>query len=433
MTTRPDSDSGIRAWLGRAFLTQALLISAAAVIGVFLASAVLEGVLIRAALQDEMEHFWRQRDADPQFQLPNTRNLRGHFESGAPASLRSWSDGYHDWESGGQHYVVFISERHGQRLFLVFDQSNVARLAAYYGLAPLAAVLLVLYLSSWLGFQRLRRAVSPVITLARQVRALEAGTSHAQDVQALSLPANADEEVRELTDALLRYSQRLAGFLDREREFTRDASHELRSPLTVIRMAAELLLDDPKLQESSRRSALRIQRAALDMEELTTSLLLLARESETGLPVEAVCLNELLAEELERARALAGDKPVAARLEATRRLFVDAPEKVLSVMLGNLLRNAFLYTGAGEVVVEIGAGAVRIRDTGCGIPSEKIDEMFRPFVRGDGDRRNGHGVGLTLVRRISDRFGWPVHFRSEVSVGTTVEVQFPASRHQPLG
>ncbi len=432
MKIRPDSDSGIRAWLGRAFLLQAVLISAAAVIGVFLASAVLEGVLIRAALQDEMAHFWQKRDADPAFQLPNTRNLRGHFEAGAPEELRNLSTGYHDWESGGQAYVVFVSERAGKRLYLVFDRSNVARLAAYYGLAPLAGVLLVLYLSSWLGFQGLRRAVSPVITLARQVRALEAGTSHVEDVKALSLPADADAEVRELTDALLRYSQRLAGFLDREREFTRDASHELRSPLTVIRMAVGLLLDDPQLTESSRRTALRIQRAALDMEELTSSLLLLARESETGLPVEAVCLNDLLGEELEHARGLAGDKPVTARLEASHRLFVDAPEKVLSVLMSNLLRNAFLYTEAGEVVIGIGAGAVTIRDTGCGIPAGKIDEMFRPFVRGDGDRRSGHGVGLTLVRRISDRFGWPVLFSSQVGVGTEVQVQFPSARHQPL-
>ena len=79
MTTRPDSDSRIRAWLGRAFMLQIALISTAAVVGVFLASALLEGVLIRAALDDEVKHFWVQRDQDPHFQLPNTRNLRGYF------------------------------------------------------------------------------------------------------------------------------------------------------------------------------------------------------------------------------------------------------------------------------------------------------------------------------------------------------------------
>lgn len=432
MKTRPESDSRIRAWLGRAFMLQIAVISVAAVVGVFVASALLEGVLIRAALNDEVSHFWQQRDADPGFQLPNTRNLRGYYEDDAPAELRGMATGYHEWLNGGLEFVVYITERDQRRLYLVFDRSNVSRLAAYYGLVPLAAALLLLYLSAWLGFRRLRRAVSPVIALARRVRELESGPPNPQQVDTLEVPEDADEEVRELTDALLRYSKRLALFLERERQFTRDASHELRSPLTVIRMAASILLEDPDLSESKRRTAQRIQRAAHDMEELTSAFLLLARESETGLPIEAVCLNDLLADEVERARALAPDKPVASALRSSHRVFLEAPEKVLSVLLGNLLRNAFSYTDAGEVTVEIGAGTVRIRDTGIGMASEKIEDMFRPFVRGEGNRRGGHGVGLTIVRRLSDRFGWPIRIASQPGVGTTIDITFPGSRSEAL-
>jgi signal transduction histidine kinase len=340
--------------------------------------------------------------------------------------------GYHEWERDGANFVVSITERDDQRLYLVFDRSNVWRLAAYYGLVPLAAVLLVLYLSTWLGFRGLRRAVSPVIALARKVRELDAGPPNTEQVQELHVPEDTDEEVRELTDALLRYSQRLARFLERERQFTRDASHELRSPLTVIRMAASILLADSALSESSRRTAQRIQRAAHDMEELTNAFLLLARESETGLPMEAVCLNDLIADELDRAKALAVDKPVSAHVRSTHRVLVEAPERVLSVLLGNLLRNAFSYTDAGEVVVEIGQGRITIRDTGVGMPSERIEEMFRPFVRGEGNRRGGHGVGLTIVRRLTDRFGWPIRILSEPGAGTTVEIAFPTSRSEPV-
>jgi signal transduction histidine kinase len=431
MTTRPDSDSRVRAWLGRAFMLQVALISIAAVVGVFVASALLEGVLIRAALADEVNHFWAQRDRNADFQLPNTRNLRGYFQDTAPAQVRAMSPGYHDWRDQGLEFVVNVSERDGQRLYLVFDRTNVSRLAAYYGLVPLAAVLLVLYVSTWLGFRRLRRAVSPMISLARKVRELEASPANIELVKSLQVPGDADEEVRELTEALLRYSQRLAHFLERERQFTRDASHELRSPLTVIRMAAGILLEEPNITESRRRTAQRIQRATHDMEELTNAFLLLARETETGLPVEAICLNDLIAEEVERARTLAADRPVTAAVRATHRLFIEAPEKVLSILLGNLLRNAFTYTEAGEVAVEINAGAVRIRDTGIGMPAERIEEMFRPFVRAEGNRRGGHGVGLTIVRRLSDRFGWPIHVDSQPGVGTTVEIRFPQARAEP--
>jgi signal transduction histidine kinase len=425
---RPDSDSRVRAWLGRAFMLQVALISIAAVVGVFVASALLEGVLIRAALNDEVTHFWRQRDADPAFQLPNTRNLRGYFDDAAPAELRVMSPGYHEWTHHDLDFVVNVTERDGRRLYLVFDRTNVSRLAAYYGLVPLAAVLLVLYVSTWLGFRRLRRAVSPMIALARKVRELDEDPANIERVQSLQVPEDADEEVRELTDALLRYSKRLAHFLERERQFTRDASHELRSPLTVIRIAASILLEDPDLGESKRRTAQRIQRACHDMEELTSAFLLLARESETGLRMEAICVNDLIAEEVERAKLLAADKPVTAEVRSTHRVYVEAPEKVLSILLGNLLRNAFSYTDAGQVTVEIGAGKVSIRDTGVGIAAEKIEEMFRPFVRGEGNRRGGHGVGLTIVRRLSDRFGWPVNIASDPGVGTTVEISFPGSR-----
>jgi signal transduction histidine kinase len=82
--------------------------------------------------------------------------------------------------------------------------------------------------------------------------------------------------------------------------------------------------------------------------------------------------------------------------------------------------------------VEISAGLVRIRDTGVGIAADKIEEMFRPFVRGEGNRRGGHGVGLTIVRRLSDRFGWPIAIRSQPGVGTTVEISFPGARSEPI-
>jgi len=429
--TPTDSDSRVRAWFGRAFMLQVVLISIAAVVGVFIASALLEGVLIRAALDDEVAHFWKQRDADPDFQLPNTRNLRGYFDDTAPAELRAMAPGYQDWKKDGLDFVVDVTERDGRRLYLVFDRTNVSRLAAYYGLVPLAAALLVLYVSTWLGFRRLRRAVSPMMALAQTVRELEQDPANIERLQSLQVPKDADEEVRELTEALLRYSKRLAHFLERERQFTRDASHELRSPLTVIRMAASILLEDPDLTDSRRRTAQRIQRACHDMEELTNAFLLLARESETGLPMEELCVNDLVTEEMERAKLLATDKPVVARVRSTHRLFIKAPEKVLSILVGNLLRNAFSYTDAGEVAVDIGDGTVTIRDTGTGIAAEKIEEMFRPFVRGDANRRGGHGVGLTIVRRLSDRFGWPVNIVSEPGVGTTVKIAFPGCRVAP--
>jgi signal transduction histidine kinase len=424
--------SSLRARLGRTFLLQAAFISVAAIIGVFLASVVLEGVLIRQALREEATYFWAERSRDPAFPLPGTLNLTGYLDD-PPADLAGLAPGYHERTAGGAETVVLVGDHGAERLYLVFDRSGVGRLATLYGLLPLAMVLLVLYLSTWLAFRASRRAFSPVIALARRVRELDPNAPQPARLDPDTLPGAADDEVRELAEALSRYSQRLAEFVDRERNFTRDTSHELRSPLTVIQMAAGMLASDATLSESGQRSVRRIRRAAGDMQELTSAFLLLARESETGLPVEPVSVNEVVEEELERARVLAEGKPVRSAVRASCRLVVEAPEKVLSVLLGNLLRNAFSYTDAGEVVVDIDPGIVVIRDSGIGIAPEKVGEMYRPFVREDSTRRGGHGVGLTIVRRLSDRFGWPVTIESQAGIGTRVEVRFPEAWVEPTG
>ncbi len=425
------SGGGLRARLGRTLLLQAAFIGAAAVIGVFLSSVLLEGLLVRQALRDEAEFFWASRESDPGHPLPATLNLTGYIGD-VPDALASFGPGYHDWADGQVDYVVYVDDRDGQRLYLSFDRSGVARLATFFGLLPLAMVLLVLYVSTWLGFRASRRAFSPVIALARRVRELDPQTPDPAAFGPAELPADADEEVRELAAALARYSQRLNDFIERERHFTRDASHELRSPLTVIQMAAGMLLADPSLGEAGQRSAQRIRRAARDMEELIGAFLLLARESEAGLPVESICVNDLVTDEIERARLLAEGRPVTSSITAECRLHLDAPEKVLSVLVGNVLRNAFSYTDAGEVTVEIRRDGVLIRDTGVGMAPDKVREMYEPFVRGDAGRRGGHGVGLTIVRRLSDRFGWPVEISSQLGVGTRVEIRFPGARAEPL-
>jgi signal transduction histidine kinase len=422
--------SGVGARLGRAFLLQGAFIGVAAIVSVFLANVMLEGVLIRQALRDEASFYWSHRDANPAHPLPATLNLTGYIGN-APREIAAFPPGFHDWKDGERRNVVYVTERAGERLVLVFDRSGVGRLVVLFGLLPLALVLLVLYLSTWLAFRASRRAFSPVIALARQVRELDPSAPEPGRFDRSGLPTT-DDEVQELADALVRYSERLAEFIAREREFTRDASHELRSPLTVIHISAELLLADERLSDAGRRAAERIRRAANDMDELTSAFLLLARESEAGLPTSALCVNDVVAEELERARLLAEGKPIESRLVASHRLHIDAPERVLAVLVGNLLRNAFSYTERGEVEVTIGAQGVVIRDTGVGIAPERLGEIYRPFARSQSARSGGFGVGLSIVRRLSERFGWPVRIESRPGAGTRVEISFPNARSEPM-
>lgn len=428
---------GLRQRLGRAFLLQAVLISVAAVIGVYAAGFTIEEVLVKRALEEEAGYFWERHLHDRRFPLPDTRNLTGFLAaagdtSGLPDPLGPLKPGFHHLPTQTDFSVVYVTERRGERLYLVFDGESVGELALYFGLVPLAGVLIVLYLIAWMTYRLSGRAISPIVWLAKEVEGFDPTSGKRPAFSPADLPGKPDREVLALSEALSSLSRRIEDFIERERNFTRDASHELRSPLTVIKIAADMLLSEQELDRQARNSVLRIKRSATDMEELTEAFLLLARESERGLSLEPVCVNDVVDYELERARELIGDKPVTVERSAECRLVVQSSEKALSVLVGNLMRNAFSYTDAGTVHLQVKRGSLIIEDSGIGISDEKIEQVFEPFVRGDSRKRGGHGVGLTIVKRLSERFGWLVHIDSTVGVGTRVIVEFPDATCESL-
>ena len=440
----PIERSGLGRRLGRAFIVQALLIGAAAGVGVGAAALAIEELLIRRALVQEAEHFWSRRETDPAFPVPDTHNLAGYLSpsaapadaSGAaapPPALAGFPPGFHELDSDADLSVLYVTEGHAGRLYLVFDGEQVRELAVYFGLAPLALVLVIIYTAAWIGYRASRRAVSPVIRLASQVKRLDPASPDAGAFAADRLPAHADEEIVTLTDALRSLCDRLDAFTEREHGFTRDASHELRSPLTVIRLATDMLLSEQALSRPARNSVMRIKRAAADMEELTEVFLLLARESDRGLSLDPVCVNDVVREEVERVRHLVERKPVEILVEETGRLVIRAPGRVLAVLAGNLLRNACLYTGRGVIRVRIGTDLLSIEDSGTGMAPDAVDRAFEPFARGETGTATGYGVGLSLVRRLSERFGWPVNLESTEGVGTRVVMHFPLGSEEPDG
>lgn len=433
----PDArNGGLRGRLWVAFVLQTVAIALATVVGVYAAMLVLRDVLIQRALVEEAQHFWGRLDRDPRAALPDTYNLQGYLLRGPadasviPDYLRELGPGYHDIHVGAHDELVLVSEREQRRLWLVFDQHQVERLALWFGLAPLVLVLGTVYLVSWITYRASRRAVSPVIRLAEVVRGHDPKEHDWRAISDLVRGGDAHDEVVILADAIRSFAEHNAEFVARERNFTRDASHELRTPLTVIKVAADVLEEEP-LADFAARSVARIKRAARDMEALIQAFLILAREGDTGLPNERFVVNDIVADEVERAQDLVATKDVAVRVVEDARLALTAPPRVFSVLISNLLRNACQYTERGEVVVTVGDGFVRVDDSGRGMAPEDVAHAFEPYYRGKGAGKGGHGVGLTIVRRLTDRFGWPLRLESTLGVGTKATIELPLA--QTLG
>jgi signal transduction histidine kinase len=423
---------GLRRKIWIAFILQAAAISFAAVLGVYGASAVLKHVLIQRALTEEANHFWQRRLVDPAATVPDTYNMNGYVlrpgeKAALPERLRKLGPGFHSLPRAQGGSLVMVEDRGGYRLLLLFKQEQVDALAFWFGMAPLALVLAVVYIIAWSTYRASKRAVSPVIWLAGQVQHWDPDHPDVDAIKPENLPGDVEGETLQLASSLHDFGSRIGRFVERERNFTRDASHELRTPLTVIRVASDMMSGDQSLSPMSRRALARIQNAGRDMEALIESFLILAREGDTGLPDEDFPVSEIVAEEIEKVRPLLSGRPVELLLQQDADFDLHAPPRVLSVLLGNLLRNACHYTDHGSVKVVVRRGSIAVVDTGVGMSADELTKVFEPFFRAGDRRKDGQGIGLSIVRRLSERYGWPVSLDSEPGRGTTATIRFPSA------
>ncbi|MEJ8569305.1 sensor histidine kinase [Elongatibacter sediminis] len=418
----------LRRNLIRVFLLQALGISLAVILGVFGAAKVVERVLVNEALEGEAAHYWTLYAADPAYPRPNTRNLRGYLRhpdhgDAIPDWLSGLEPGFQRVPSGTGESLVHVSEHGPARLYLVFDEIAVSQLAFYFGVAPLSLVLLLVYTLTFIGYRLSRRAISPLVRLAEQVKAIDARAQSLKQPD-FAVEAAADSEVQVLAAALHEFVERINELVSRERNFTRNASHELRTPLAVMRANLDAIQrragDNPKLEAPLAR----MRRTVGDMEKLLETLLILAREDEARLPREPMIVNDLLHERIGQVQRGLGKDSVEVKLEADCLLQVHAPQRVLAIVFDNILRNAISYTPAGTVTVRVEPGRIVFVDCGPGMAPELLRHIFEPFQRGESSEP-GFGLGLAIVKRLCDRFGWQVDIDSEPGRGTTVTVVLP--------
>lgn len=348
------------------------------------------------------------------------------FRPGSPQIPLAWRDlpaGVHDWHdpdgvgrdadfklavARSGDIVAFIKYGYGRQAL------GARQLMVLLGVSVVAFTLLAWVIGLWSS----RRVMRPVADLAARVEAFRN-----EALRERLAPHFAEDEVGQLAETLDDYADQLTERVARDREFNADVSHELRTPLAVISGATELLLSAPELPEKTRQRLLRIERATQQCTDLTTALLMLSRnERGTG----STNVRKLAEAQAEANRVHLANKPVTIRVDGQHDVFVGVPEAVLSVALSNLVGNACKYTAEGEVVVTVLADRIEVVDTGPGIDAGDAERLFERGYRGSSSQGSkGAGIGLAIVRRLCDLYGWRVGMRPRTDVrGSIATLEF---------
>jgi signal transduction histidine kinase len=416
----------LRSRIVLSFLLFGTLLSALFALSTLFLQNYLEDQLIGATLKKELDDYVTQLRLDPSVIEPFYTRIQGYItRPGDPnhtvnAEVRNLPTGVHDVQTANGVFKAAVRKEEDLWAFLIYDVSDQQRLKRQLIAALVGVVLVFSVLSFMLGASASHRVMKPVTDLAARLDTL----SEEGKPERLSVHF-ADDEVGRLADALDSYADRLHNLVERDREFNADVSHELRSPLTVITGATELLLAQPDLDEKVRTRLLRIARAARQSADITTALLHLVR-AEQGIDKESRAQNvgHIVKDVVHLHEPLIGNKPLVLRVVEEDRVSVIAPESVVAVTVGNLIGNAMRYTPEGEVVITIGNGRVVVQDTGPGIPEEELEHVFERHYRGQNISGKGAGLGLAIVKRLCELYGWSIHFSNRASGGLSAELRF---------
>lgn len=311
--------------------------------------------------------------------------------------------------SGAERGVFVVA------VFRSFETGDLGTITA--SLAGVGVV--VLLLGAFLMWRTAQRVIAPVNAVTQ--------TAHQISESDLSrrIPGEGDDEVAQLARTFNDMLDRLESSFAAQRQFLDDAGHELRTPITIVRGHLELMGHDP----AEREETMALVMDELDrMARIVDDVMVLARsERPDFLGYEAVDVATLTQEVAAKAQALA---PRRWSVERAGRGVIVADRQRITQALVQLCQNAVQHTTEDDAIVlasSVADGRARftVRDTGPGVPVEERERIFERFARGSGERREGAGLGLTIVRAIAEAHGGRVELTQHPDGGAVFTIDIP--------
>jgi signal transduction histidine kinase len=338
-----------------------------------------------------------------------TMSLRGYSEPGSlPESIREWArtnpdEGLYEFHAEELHVAVVPAGQAERRAFVVFDVAGIEAASSedWWLLLIIAGVVGTLgALGFGLGAVVMSRAIAPVERLAEVVADIDLEHLSAGDHKRIEASRFGDDEVGVLAGTIEKTLERISAFVARERYFTSSASHELRTPITVITGALELL-EQSDLPAADAMAVDRARRATAEMKATVEMFLCLAREVDEGLPDERFLVAPMVSQAIDQQRYLLSGKLVDVDLDCLESPTVRGHRQAFSIAVNNLVRNAFEHTldGQGPIRIVIDTHELLVINQVIG----DVEGRHTPI---ESASPHGYGLGLGIVQRLCERNGW---------------------------
>jgi len=328
----------------------------------------------------------------------------------------------HDVSSGRTGAVLFVA-----------DVSDIFQSVSDIRTTLVLATLLVGLLSIVLVFVISNRLITPLRRTMNVIQRMTTGQL------SLRIPVRGRDEYSILAHAFNTMTEKLEQIEKNREEFVSNVSHEMKTPLSAIKVLSESILLQEHAPEEMYREFLQDITGEVDrMTNITNDLLALVKvdQREQGLNIGHFDLNQLVEDILRRLSPLAEQKKIALIYEAEREVEIDADEIKLSLTISNIVENGIKYTpraGTVRVIVDSDhqSAIITIQDTGIGIPEEEHDKIFNRFYRVDKTRdreTGGTGLGLAIARATVLLHNGSIRVSSNAEEGSVFVIRLPLRR-----
>ena len=336
----------------------------------------------------------------------------------------------------GKEYIVYDARtpgppgRHGGFWIRGVESVNSTMLLGRSAIIIMLILIpLILLLTALGGYYITKKAFNPVNNIVKTANDISAQKDISKRIEIA--PDSKEDELHHLSVTLNKMLDKIENLIKQEKQFTSDASHELRTPISVILAQGEYLLDIAK-DEKEKELAQTIVDKSKQVSKLVSRLLLLARidQNRQKFNKEKVDLGVIIDVAVDSMKELAAQKEILLLSNVPEGTIVDADESLLLSAITNLISNGIKYGNeSGHVSVSASKNGdkteIIVADNGVGISEEHIDKIWTRFYRVDdvrNDEYGSSGLGLSMVKSIIELHGGEISVKSQLGKGTQFRV-----------